>query len=109
MSRLNLAKPYRGFESTSLRHTVWVAEKFGCLVPKIVQNRRNSSTSALKQDRRKCPAFLLSQAFMRFSLEGRHAVRFQCPLCGGTMQVVERLSVVQLLLRSPPYLSWYAA
>src|ERR1700686_5831630 len=77
MSRLNLAKPYRGFESTSLRHTVWVAEKFGCLVPKIVQNRRNSSTSALKQDRRKCPAFLLSQAFMRFSLEGRHAVRFQ--------------------------------
>jgi Putative transposase len=26
----------------------------------------------------------------------------RCPLCGGTMQVVERLSAVQLLLRSPP-------
>src|SRR5437660_764701 len=29
----------------------------------------------------------------------------QCPLCGGTMQVVERLSAAQLLLRSPPHLS----
>ena len=28
-----------------------------------------------------------------------------CPLCGGTMQVVERLSAAQLLLRSPPHLS----
>ena len=27
---------------------------------------------------------------------------WQCPLCGGTMQVVERLSAAQLLLRSPP-------
>ena len=30
---------------------------------------------------------------------------WQCPLCGGTMQVVERLSAAQLLLRSPPHLS----
>ena len=29
---------------------------------------------------------------------------WQCPLCGGTMQVVERLSAVHLLLRSPPHL-----
>jgi hypothetical protein len=29
---------------------------------------------------------------------------WQCPLCGGTMQVVERLSATQLLLRSPPHL-----
>ena len=33
----------------------------------------------------------------------------QCPLCGGTMQVVERLSAAQLLLRSPPHLSRCAA
>jgi len=32
-----------------------------------------------------------------------------CPLCGGTMQVVERLSAAQLLLRSPPHLSRCAA
>ena len=30
---------------------------------------------------------------------------WNCPLCGGTMQVVERLSAAQLLLRSPPHLS----
>jgi len=30
---------------------------------------------------------------------------WNCPLCGGTMQVVEHLSAAQLLLRSPPHLS----
>ena len=35
--------------------------------------------------------------------------RWQCPLCGGTMRVVERLSAAQLLLRSPPHLSRCAA
>jgi hypothetical protein len=30
---------------------------------------------------------------------------WNCPLCGGTMRVVERLSAAQLLLRSPPPLS----
>jgi Putative transposase len=34
---------------------------------------------------------------------------WQCPLCGGTMHVVERLSTAQLLLRSPPHLSGCAA
>jgi hypothetical protein len=34
---------------------------------------------------------------------------WQCPLCGGTMQVVERLSAAQLLLRSPPHPSRCAA
>ena len=34
---------------------------------------------------------------------------WQCPLCGGTMHVVERLSAAQLLLRSPPHLSRCAA
>jgi len=28
---------------------------------------------------------------------------WNCPLCGGNMQVVERLSTAQLLLRSPPH------
>ena len=28
--------------------------------------------------------------------------RWKCPVCGGTMHVVERLSAAQLLLRSPP-------
>jgi hypothetical protein len=27
---------------------------------------------------------------------------WRCPLCGGVMHVVERLSAAQLLLRSPP-------
>ena len=27
---------------------------------------------------------------------------WKCPVCGGTMHVVERLSAAQLLLRSPP-------
>jgi hypothetical protein len=34
---------------------------------------------------------------------------WQCPLCGGIMQVVERLSAAQLFLRSPPPLSRCAA
>jgi hypothetical protein len=34
---------------------------------------------------------------------------WQCPLCGGTMQVVKRLSATQLLLRSPPLPSRRAA
>jgi hypothetical protein len=34
---------------------------------------------------------------------------WNCPACGGTMRVVERLSAAQLLLRSPPPLSRCAA
>ena len=34
---------------------------------------------------------------------------WNCPLCGGTMQVVDRLSVAQLLVRSPPHPSRCAA
>jgi hypothetical protein len=33
-----MAKPYRGFESTSLRHAVWSAENFCFYFP---QNARN--------------------------------------------------------------------
>jgi hypothetical protein len=34
---------------------------------------------------------------------------WNCPVCGGTMRVVERLSAAQLLLRSPPQPHRYAA
>ncbi len=34
---------------------------------------------------------------------------WNCPLCGGIMHVVERLSAAQLLLRSPPHPGRYAA
>jgi hypothetical protein len=30
------------------------------------------------------------------------STRWNCPVCGGSMRVVERFSAVQLLLRSPP-------
>jgi Putative transposase len=33
----------------------------------------------------------------------------KCPLCGGTMHVIERLTSAQLLLRSPPYTDRRAA
>jgi hypothetical protein len=36
-------------------------------------------------------------------------LHWNCPVCGGTMQVVERLSAAQLLLRSPPHSCWCAA
>jgi hypothetical protein len=49
-------KGYRGFESLSLRHAVWVAEKLGYVDLKIAENSRNSSDVALKPDWRKCPA-----------------------------------------------------
>jgi hypothetical protein len=35
------------------------------------------------------------------STEATHSL-WNCPVCGGTMRVVERLSTAQLLLRSPP-------
>jgi len=38
-----VAKPYRGFESASLRHTVWNAEKLSCTPRKIARNGRNSA------------------------------------------------------------------
>jgi hypothetical protein len=53
-------KGYRGFESLSLRHAVWVAEKLGYVDLKIAENSRNSSDVALKPDWRKCPALLPS-------------------------------------------------
>jgi hypothetical protein len=42
------------------------------------------------------------------SSEETHSL-WNCPVCGGTMRVVERLSAAQILLRSPPQPTRYAA
>ena len=60
-----------------LRHTVWVAEKSGCITARIAENRRNSGGLAFKPHRRKCAVEPRGQVFWRFSLEGTRAVRFQ--------------------------------
>jgi hypothetical protein len=39
----------------------------------------------------------------------RSPLHWNCPLCGGIMRVVERLTAAQLLLRSPPYSNRCAA
>jgi hypothetical protein len=42
------------------------------------------------------------------STDKNHSL-WNCPVCGGTMRVVERLSAAELLLRSPPQPDRYAA
>ena len=69
-------KQNREFESCSLRHAVWTAEKLGRGELNMVENRRSSSDVVLKTDWRKCPALIPTQAFAPFSLEGTLAVRF---------------------------------
>jgi hypothetical protein len=34
-----------------------------------------------------------------------HSSTWRCPVCGGTMHLIERLSAAELLLRSPPPLT----
>jgi hypothetical protein len=51
----------------------------------------------------KMPASLASP-----SADQNHSL-WNCPVCGATMRVVERLSAAQLLLRSPPLLGQWAA
>src|SRR4029077_967492 len=68
---------YREFESLSLRHTVWVAEKSGCITARIVENCRNSAGLASKPHRRKWPVERHGLVSWRLSLEGTRAVRFQ--------------------------------
>jgi hypothetical protein len=43
------------------------------------------------------------------SAQGPAHPSWNCPHCGGTMQLVERLSTAQLLLRSPPRFRWCTA
>ena len=45
-------------------HTVWAAEKFGCIPPRFAENRRNSANPSVKPDRRKCRS-RLSSVFLR--------------------------------------------
>jgi hypothetical protein len=53
-----------------------------------------------------CFQLLGSAEKMMASAASSHNVQlhslWNCPVCGGTMHVVERLSAAQLLLRSPP-------
>src|SRR6266852_1507891 len=60
-----------------LRHTVWAAEKCGCIPLKIAGNCRNSAIPSLKPDRRKWPAERRRQAIGRFSPEAPCTVRFR--------------------------------
>src|SRR6266851_9768198 len=63
------AKRYREFESLSLRHTVWVAEKLSCITARIAENRRNSVGLAFKRHRRKWLVEPHGLVSWRFSLE----------------------------------------
>jgi hypothetical protein len=57
-------------ESLPLRHTVWVAEKRGCIPPKIARNGHNSTISFLKPDRRSVLWRATGGAMESLSLEG---------------------------------------
>jgi hypothetical protein len=50
------SKPYREFESTPLRHAVWIAEKTCLFSLEDPQKCRNSGIFGLKPDRRNWPA-----------------------------------------------------
>jgi hypothetical protein len=51
-----------------LRHTLWVAEKSGCITARIVENRRNSAGLAFKSHRRMRPVERRERVSWRFSL-----------------------------------------
>lgn len=76
-SRLSVSKSDRRFDSRSLYHTVYSAEKSASVALKIPKNARDYAVLAFKPDQRKSRSQLLSSAFGPFSLEGRHALRFQ--------------------------------
>src|SRR5207248_11784541 len=70
-------KPYRGFESLSLRHAVWAVEKFLNVASRNARNGRNSAIHTLKPDQRKRPANPSMVGSDHFSLDSRNAVRFR--------------------------------
>jgi hypothetical protein len=59
-----------------LRHTVWTAEKFLDIGPKIARNRRDSVIHTFKPDQRNRRAKCNKAALQHFSLEARNSVRF---------------------------------
>jgi hypothetical protein len=77
VSMLSALKLYRGFESTSLRHSVWVAEKPGCIPRKTARKRRNFAIPGPKPDWRGVLLNSHRRTLGAFSLEGRNAVRFR--------------------------------
>jgi hypothetical protein len=85
-----LLERYRRFESQSLRHTVWVAEKSGCITARIAENRRNFAGLAFKPYRRKCPVEARGQVFWRFSLEATRTVPFPATPSGECNAITNR-------------------
>jgi hypothetical protein len=71
MSRLSVRKPDRGFESLSLRQTVWVAEKSDGLALKIARNGRNSATPCSQTGPEKVSCSILLAGLAGF-LSERH-------------------------------------
>jgi hypothetical protein len=65
-----VTKPYRGFESLSLRQTVWVAEKLGGLALKIARNGRNSATPCSQTGPEKVNCSMLISGLWPFSTSG---------------------------------------
>jgi hypothetical protein len=63
-------KPYRGFESLSLRQTGWVAEKSDGLTLKIARNGRNSATPSSQTGPEKVTCSMLISGFVAFLSEG---------------------------------------
>jgi hypothetical protein len=55
-----------------------------------------------------CGSLTMTHPVASSSTDRPHSL-WNCPVCGGTMHVVERISAAQLLLRSPPQLDRCAA
>ena len=63
-------KPYRGFESLSLRHTGWFAENFGSSELEILEIPRISSNSSSELDWREWDALECQAKFCASFSEG---------------------------------------
>ena len=70
-------KPYRGFESLSLRHAVCTAEKFPSVRRKISRDCPYSAILIPKPDQRKRPVRHIGATLEAFSLHIRNSVRFR--------------------------------
>ena len=76
MSRLRVAKLYRGFESFPLRHAVLTAEKSAWIPLKNAGNGRNFANLPETGPEKVCPAMLRAKFVELFS-GGRVGVRFR--------------------------------
>ena len=72
-------------------------------------NRRRASLLPLCFQLLAGSAILAARSAPLTPEQPRSSTSWNCPVCGGTMHVVERLSAAQLLLRSPPLVHGCAA